>query len=155
MRTCWPLVRSQVSSLMTEGPGEDARRAARSASHRPYGLLIVLSLLLSPRLVRGADTDWLHSISTGGDSTRVMASATSNADGVTLARIDRQFFEVGVPCRAMRCTMLCFAAPQARLAAVLSGRTSGFRVRRGRGRSQARSTSSERFRCAGCCTCSD
>ena len=109
MRTCWPLVRSQVSSLMTEGPGEDARRAARSASHRPYGLLIVLSLLLSPRLVRGADTDWLRSISTGGDSKRVMAKATSNADGVTLARIDRQFFEVGVPCRAMRFTMLCFA----------------------------------------------
>jgi len=117
LRTCWPLVPSQVGSLMTEGPGADARRAARSARHHPYGLFIVLSLL-SPRLVRGADTDWLRSISVGGDSTRVIARATSNADGVTLARIDKQFFEDGVPCRAMRCTMLCFAAPQVVLSAI-------------------------------------
>jgi hypothetical protein len=117
LRTCWPLVPSQVGSLMTEGPGADARRAARSARHHPYGLFIVLSLL-SPRLVRGADTDWLRSISVGGDSTRVIARATSNADGVTLARIDKQFFEDGVPCRAMRCTMLCFAAPQVVLSVI-------------------------------------
>jgi len=117
LRTCWPLVPSQVGFLMTEGPGADARRAARSARHHPYGLLIVLSLL-SPRLVRGADTDWLRSISVGGDSTRVIARATSNADGVTLARIDKQFFEDGVPCRAMRCTMLCFAAPQVVLSVI-------------------------------------